>query len=736
MASNKTTAVKKPKTEINKVALSKVETAKKRVASISNENTSDKINEEKSLLDSVQILLRTHGIERSHGSIRDLADISEGTFDFKDAVSVLQNLEFESSVGPLSPSQITSGHCPLIIELKDKSKAVILKAEKKKEFLIYDHTLDEKFRKISYSEFKKVYAGGVLLAKSRRQLRDQKIGKKIDWFWGSLSQSKWTYFQVILAAAFSNFLGLSTSIFIMVVYDRVVPNQAIESLVALTIGVIIALGFDFIIKTLRASFIDRAGKKADLRMSKLIFNQLMSMNLASRSAKSGALAGTVREFESLRDFFTSATLVAVVDLPFIFLFIYIISLIGGPLAIVPLICVPIVVITGLVVQPFLAKLSLDGMKQSMSKQGVLVETLNGLETIKATGSSGLMKKRFEEATSDQSDLGFKTRTITQFAINSSQSVQQFAQIAIIFYGVFLIQEGTVSMGALIAVVILAGRTLAPLSQLAQALTRVNSARTAFKSINDIMKKPKDREETENPLSRPNLKGNIEFKNVTFAYPGAKEPVLKDLSFRISAGEKVAILGRMGSGKSTIARLISGLYEPDAGSILIDGVDLRQIDPSDLRRNIGLMLQDSWLFSGTVKENIQMGFVQYSDEHILNLSKISGVDEFVRQNPAGYDLEIKERGEGLSGGQRQSINLARSLLHNPELLILDEPTSSMDTASEKLVLENLIKWAEDKTLVTITHRNTVLKLVSRAIILEKGLIIADDIPEKLMGPKPA
>ena len=381
----------------------------------------------------------------------------------------------------------------------------------------------------------------------------------------------------------------------MVVYDRVVPNQAIESLIALTIGVIIALGFDFLIKTLRANFIDRAGKRADIRMSKIIFNQLMTMNLASRSDRSGALASTVRDFESLRDFFTSATLVAIVDLPFIFLFIYIISLIGGPLAVVPLVCVPIVIIVGLVVQPFLAKLSLDGMKSGMSKQGVLVETLNGLETIKATGSGGLMRKRFEEATNQQSDQGFKTRAITQFAINSSASVQQFAQIAIIFYGVFLIQDNIVTMGALIAVVILAGRTLAPLTQLAQALTRVNTARTAFKTINELMKKPKDRDDNDNPLSRPNLKGEIEFKNVTFSYPGAKEPTIRDLSFKISPGDRVAMLGKMGSGKSTIARLIAGLYEPDVGSILIDGVDLRQIDQADIRRNIGFMLQETWLF---------------------------------------------------------------------------------------------------------------------------------------------
>ena len=700
-------------------------------------DTSDNASEEISLLSSLQILLRMNGLERSISSIRDMADVTEGEFGYSDAVSTLENLEFSANVGQLRLRKLTQGHCPAIVELKGGKTAVLAKVDPKKEYLLYDESADGKFTKYSEKEFGKIYNGGLLLVKNRRQQRESTDKEnKVDWFWSSLRQSKWTYAQVILAAAVSNFLGLSSSLFIMVVYDRVVPNQAIESLIALTIGVLIALGFDFLIKMLRANFIDRAGKRADSRMSRLIFNQLMNMNLATKNDKSGALASTVREFESLRDFFTSATLVAVVDLPFIFLFIYIISLIGGPLAIIPLVCVPIVMFTGILVQPFLAKLSVQGMKSGMSKQGVLVETLNGLETIKATGSAGLMRKRFEEASNSQSDLGFRSRMISQFAINSAASVQQFAQIGIIFYGVFLIQDGIVTMGALIAVVILCGRTLAPLSQLANALTRVNSARTAYKSINELMKKRKDGGNMENPLSRPTLSGEVEFKNVSFTYPGANEPTLRDLSFQIKPGEKVAILGKMGSGKSTVARLLAGLYEPDVGSILIDGVDIRQIDSADLRRNVGFMLQETWLFSGSVKENIQMGFVQYSDEHILEIARLAGVDEFVRQNPSGYDFQLKERGEGLSGGQRQSINLARAILHQPSLLILDEPTSSMDTATEKIVLDNLSSWMEEKTLIAITHRNTLVKLASRVLVIDRGVLVADDTPEKLMGSSKA
>lgn len=695
------------------------------------------VSDEDKTLGMLQFLLRFHGIEKSISSIREIADNSEGPFDFRDCVSALRNLEFSSNVGTLGAKKILPSHCPAIITCKDGSIGVLTEISEEKVYKVFQPDIDDKkVTTYSFREFKSLYSGSLLLAKSPKQQRVDGQPQKVNWFWGSLIQSKWTYAQVLMAAAVSNFLGLSTSLFIMVVYDRVVPNQAIESLIALTIGVLIALGFDFLIKSVRASFIDRAGKKADARMSRLIFDQLMSMNLASKSAKSGALASTVREFENLRDFFTSATLVAVVDLPFVFLFIYIIYLIGGPLAYVPLAAVPIVVITGLFVQPFLARISVESMESGMTKQGVLVETLNGLETIKATGSANLMKKRFQDATLSQSDLGLRSRMISQFAVNSAVSVQQVAQIAIIFYGVFLIQDGIVTMGSLIATVILAGRTLAPLTQLATALTRVNSSRAAFNSINSLMSKPRDRAAVENPLSRPKLDGEIEFKNVFFRYPGAAEPTIRDLSFKIESGEKVAVLGKMGSGKSTVARLLSGLYEPDSGSILIDGVDIRQIDPTDLRRNIGFMLQETWLFSGSIKENIQMGFSEYNDDHLLQVATLSGVDEFVKRNPSGYDFYLKERGEGLSGGQKQSINLARALLHHPSTLILDEPTSSMDSATEKIVLDNLTNWLGSRTLLAITHRNSIVRLASRVLVLDQGVLVADDSPDKLMGQRPA
>ncbi|WP_223427371.1 type I secretion system permease/ATPase [Tateyamaria pelophila] len=694
----------------------------------SHEHTFEREREHKLLL-CVQRILRDNGFNYSEAAIRDLPDLSQEMFNPRDAVSALSNSGFVASCGELKPSEITDGHCPLIGFSKEGDAFLIL-AVTPDGLRVADPASGFKERTVNKKAFSGEFNNFVVLALRKPEVKGN--SEKSNWFWGSLRQSKWLYAQVLIAAALSNFLGLSTSLFIMVVYDRVVPNEAIESLIALTIGILIALGFDFVIKSLRGNFIDRAGKRADSRMSRLIFDKLLAMRLDQRKEQSGALASVVREFETLRDFFTSATLVAVVDLPFIFLFIWVISIIAGPLALVPLIAVPLVIITGLVIQPFLARLASGSMDTSMSKQAILVETLNGLETVQATGSGRLMRKRFEEAAASQSEIGLKSRILTQFAVNSAASIQQLAQIMIIFFGVFLISEGTITMGAMIAAVILSGRALGPLGQLASAMSRANNARQSFRSLNRLMNEDTDAEELQQRLSRPRLSGDIEFKNVSYTFPGAKSPIIRNLSLKIPAGQKVALVGRMGSGKSTLARLASGLLQPTEGSVLIDGVDLRQIDKSDLRRNVGVMLQETWLFSGTLRENIQMGYYEYEDHYILDVAKIAGVDDFVASHPSGYDLVLRERGEGLSGGQRQSINLARALLHSPNLLVLDEPTSSMDTATEKSVLDRLKSWLENRTLLVVTHRNTLLRLADRVLVMDQGNVMADTTPERLQA----
>ncbi|MDA9894722.1 type I secretion system permease/ATPase [Amylibacter sp.] len=687
---------------------------------------------EASLLCATQYILANSGMAFSLGAIRDLPEKVGEVFDPTSAVSALTHVGFNASYGEFPLRKFTKKHLPAIGFTSNGDAVLISSIESDRTFVTYKFDEEGNNIEVSYDylELNKILVPYVIIAQKKPNMFHNE--KKNDWFWSSMLQGKWLYGQVFLASTVINFLALASSLFIMTVYNTVVPNSAIESLISLTIGVLIALSFDFIIKTLRGQFIDRAGKLADLRMSRLIFDKLLNMRIDFRTHQSGAMSSIVREFDTLREFFTSATLVAVVDLPYVFLFVWVIHLIAGPLAIVPLIAIPAVIVSGLIIQPFLAKIADSVMNSNMSKQSILVETLNGIETIQVTGSGRLMRKRFEEAANAQSELGFKNRLLSQFAINSSYSIQQLSMISTVVYGVFLLQDNIITMGSMIAAVILGGRTLAPLSQMAAAMTRAHSARQAYKKISELMASDKGNapDGMRARLSRPHFNGDIELKNVSYSFPGSSSPIIDNLSLKITAGQKVAFVGRMGSGKSTITRLIAGLIEPSEGSVLIDGVDLRQIDKSDVRRNIGVMLQETWLFSGTIKENLQMGYYEYDDAHMLKIAKFSGVDSFISNRPEGYDLELKEKGEGLSGGQRQSINLARSLLHEPNLLVLDEPTSSMDTTSEKAVISCLKSWPEEKTILIVTHRNSLLDIVNRILVIDDGKILADTTPEKL------
>src|SRR6056297_2433269 len=584
---------------------------------------------------------------------------------------------------------------------------------------------DEGTGQIARAELEQAYTGYAILlrAEHRDDMAATAMGRQGHWFWSALAANKWSYTQVLMAAVVANFLGLTTSIFIMV-YDRILPNEATESLIALTFGVGIALLFDFFIKTLRAGFIDRAGQKADLLMGRRIFDQLLDLQMRARKGSTGALASTLREFETLRDFFTSATLVAVVDLPFILLFVWVIYLIGGPLALVPGLAVPLVLLIGIAVQPVLSRIADKSFADGQSKQSVLVETVSGLETIKATGAAYRMRARWEEAISRQSEHSLQSRAVMQFAMNATGFAQQAAQILIVFYGVFLISDGTVSMGALIASVILTGRALAPLAQLAQTMTRLNHARSSYRSLDALMRSDSERPEGRTWLSRPRLDGAIRLENVHFTYPDQLVATLKGVSFTIQPGEKVAILGRIGSGKSNVARMMLGLYAPDQGAVLVDDTDIRQIDPGDLRRNIGSVLQDVWLFSGTVRENIAIGARHARDTDILDASRIAGVEDFIARHPSGYDLMLAERGEGLSGGQRQAITLARALVGKPPILLLDEPTSAMDVQNERDVIARLKTHMRDQTVVIVTHRTSLLDLVDRVIVIEDGKVAVD------------
>ena len=687
----------------------------------------DKLELEKTTIQAAQLFLRGCGQRKSGAAIRDAVGIAHQYIGPRELVSALSGLGFKASFGSLKLTKLSDDFFPLIA-FKKNGMAVLINYPPKDEKIVLTDPVTKTTDEFNLSEFRKDFSGYVIIAKELN--KEEKEARTGHWFFSAFRKSKWIYVQVMMAALVSNFLSLSTALFTMTVYDRIIPNEAFESLIALSVGVVIALGFDFLIKNLRAHFIDTASKRADLEISRRLFDRILTLTSKEQKQRTGAMAGTIREFESLREFFNSSSLVILIDLPFVFFFIYVISLIAGPLSYVFLTAVPLVIIVGLGIQPFLARIAKGSMQSGMNKQAVLVETLNGLETVHATGSGKLMLKRYEDALHNQSENGNKIRFMSNFIINFAASVQQYTQVAAIFFGVYLIVQGEITQGALIGAVILGGRTMSPLSQLASTLSRLNGAITAYKSLSKLIGKTFNRASTLAPISRSSLKGEIEFKNVSYTFHGASQPTINNVSFKIPSGQKVALVGKMGSGKSTMSKLIAGILEPTSGAILIDGVDVRQIDPADIRKNIGVMLQESWLFSGTVRENIQMGFNEYDDDHILNICKVAGVDDFVGSSPKGYDLEVRERGIGLSGGQRQTINLARSLLHNPSVLLLDEPTSSMDQGTEKKTISSLQEFSKLKTMLIVTHRNPILAMVDRVLVMENGNIITDQTPTQL------
>ncbi len=575
------------------------------------------------------------------------------------------------------------------------------------------------------------YAGSALLVRPA-PIFDERSAEHGDlvsghWFWGTLRNLWPIYGEVLLAAFLVNVFALAMPLFTMNVYNRVVPNRAIETLWVLAIGVAVISLFDVLMRSLRAYFLDVAGKKFDVTLSARLFEQVMGLRMEARPRSVGAFANQLSEFESFREFITSATLTTLIDLPFALLFLAVIAWLGGPLVFVPLALMPIVILYGWRAQSRLRVLVQQSMRQASQKQATLIETLTGFETLRSIGAAGPIQRRWEQVIGSMARIGMRSRLLSASVINVAGLAVQLSSVGILVYGVHRIIEGELSVGGLIACVMLAGRALSPLAQVAGLLVRFDQSMAALRSVNQIMQLPVERPPERNFLHRPVLQGAIEFSNVSFSYPGQQIMALDNISLRIAPGERVAVIGRIGSGKSTLEKLILGLYEPTAGAVLLDGIDLRQIDPADVRRNIGYVPQDVTLFFGSLRDNIALAAPQADDETVLRAAELAGVMSFVSRHPAGLEQQIGERGEGLSGGQRQAVAIARGMLLEPPLLIMDEPTNSMDNSSEEQFKNRLMPLLDGRTLLLVTHRASLLSLVGRVIVMDGGRIVAD-------GPK--
>jgi ATP-binding cassette subfamily C protein LapB len=554
------------------------------------------------------------------------------------------------------------------------------------------------------------------------------IIEKRHWLTGTLAPFWRSYIRVGLAACFINLIALGSPIFTMNVYDRILPNKAVSSLWVLAIGVAISILFDLLLKTARAALIDYAGRKADLRISYLLFEKVLNASLATKPLSTGEYANRVSQYEFVREFFTSNTISVLIDTLFIFVFLFVIYLVAGWLVVVPTVAFVAALMVGLITQYRIGKCTSTAMNESSQRQALLIESISTLETVKALRAESYLLRKWREHSKNAAHTSERIKQLSAAAGNLTQFIQQLVTVVIIVAGAYIFAAGDITTGAIIAAVMLSGRAVAPLAQIAITLSRLRQALLSLKILNGIMAQPEDLPNTVGFVNRPISNGAVTLKDVSFVYPGTEAKVINGLSFQIRPGERVGIIGRIGSGKTTIGRLLGRLYLPTSGDLLIDGIDIRQYHPAEIRGAVGIAGQTGDLFSGTIKENLLMAKPDASDEEIIAAARQSGVDEFVSRHPRGYDMNVGERGGSLSGGQKQAVAIARLLIARPKIVFLDEPSGSMDLASERLLIRQLSQAFDHNTTIIIsTHRFSMLELVDRLIVVDQGRVIAD-------GPK--
>jgi ATP-binding cassette subfamily C protein LapB len=697
------------------------------------------------LLDSLVELCRLHGQGASRASLSAGLPLVDGRLTLELAERAAARAGMAARLQRLPLDRIDAAALPAILVLADNQSCVLTGWDAEGRAQVLLPATGQGAVTLARDELAARYAGVALFV--RPQFRfDSRTGvgnekrptRHGHWFWSVIGAQRFVYRDVLAAAALVNLFALAFPIFSMNVYDRVVPNAAVETLWAMAIGIVLVLCADLWLRSLRSRFVDEASARIDVELSATLMERVLGLRLSHRPESVGSFASNLRGFEQVRDFIASSTVTALIDLPFALLFVIVMVWLSPWLAIPVVVVFAVIVILGWVLQHRLHQLSETTWRASAQRNATLIESLTGLETIKAQGAEGAIQAKWERANTFLARINVRMRALSSSAMYGTARLTQLTSVMVIVIGVYLIGERQLTMGALIAAGMLAGRALAPAGQVVGLLMQYQGARTALESLDRLMAQPVERpslaEGAAPFVQRREFKGEIELRQVRFAYPNREDLALDGVSLRVAPGERVAFIGRVGSGKSTIQRLVMGLYQPmevNGGAVLLDGIDLRQLDPADVRRNIGHVAQDVLLFHGSLRENIAFGMPYADDAAIVAAAEVAGLTEFVHRHPKGFDLPVGERGELLSGGQRQAIGIARAVLHNAPILLLDEPTSAMDFSTEAHVTQRLADFAQGKTVLLVTHRTSLLAFVNRVIVVDNGRIVADGPRDRIM-----
>lgn len=625
---------------------------------------------------------------------------------------------------------------PAILEFSDDRAAVMLEV-RSGDGLIYAPGIAEPMW-VSLDELDKAFTGRAVFVEAdptreRQSERPWDKAKRTHWFWSEVWKVRREFWPVLLAALVVNLLALAVPLFTMNVYDRVIPNKAIPTLWVLALGVGLALAFDFVLRLARSRLVDEIGRTLDAKLSQKLFEKVMNLPMAARQGSTGAMAKRVSEYEMVRDFFASTTVVLLVDIGFLFLFLILITVLAGWLVMVPIVGIAVMCLVGVSLQRKMGKAAIDAQADSSLQHSVLVESIGGIETLKSSGAEGQMLGRWRRYSSMSAATSEEMRRLTSVAVNMASLSQQMISVGLLIGGFYRFNAGEMSMGAIIAIVMLAGRALSPVGQFAFLITRGKQALTTMDSLQEMMESQDERGASLRSIVPEIRVGSIELSKVTFTYPGASVPSLSDLDLKIAPGERIGIIGRVASGKSTLGRLLCGLYEPGEGVMTIDGLDSRQYHPHQIRESFRFVGQDAELFSGSVRDNLMLGAAGADDAQLIDAVKRSGADIFLSRDAAGFDLPVGERGSRLSGGQRSLLVLARALVSPSRLLFLDEPTGAMDTQTETYFIDHLrTALTPGQTLIVSTHRHQMLSIVDRLIVIDGGRIFADGPREEILG----